>query len=108
MKNLRASLNKLNWRISGRIFGFGTSPAADWKIIFVSTLLLAVSVIALSTFIFIKIDKGEIFVVEKSTEEKGKTLNIPLLKEIVTYYQGKAREFERIKGLVVPAVDPSL
>ena len=89
-------------------FGFGTSPEADWKIIFVSTMILAVLVIASNIFIFIKINKGEIFVVEKSAEEGDKTLDLSLIRKTVSYYQNKALEFERIKRAKTPATDPSL
>lgn len=105
---MKISLNKLNRKIHGRLFGLGSNPETDWKIIFVSTLVLAVLVVVLSVFIFMKIDKGEIFVVEKSNEQGEKSLDTSLLKETVSYYENKAREFERIKGLIVPAVDPSL
>ena len=105
---MKISLNKLHWKIGGRLFGFGTSPETDWKIILVSTLILSVSIIVLSVFIFIKIDKGEIFVVDKPTGEGKENLDTFLLKETVSYYEAKALKFERIKGLVVPAVDPSL
>ena len=108
MINLYTSLKKFKWRVGGHLFGFGTSPQADWKIIFISTLVLTLLALVLSGFIFIKIDKGEIFVIDKPLEQRGKTLDISLLKEIISYYQGKAREFERIKSLVVPATDPSL
>src|SRR3989344_5765629 len=96
MENLQTSFKKLNWKTNGKLFGFGTSPEADWKIIFISTVALALLVIIISAFIFIKIDKGE------------KTLDISLLKKTVSYYQGKAVEFERIKRASTPAVDPSL
>ena len=108
MENLQTSFKKLNWKTDGRLFGFGTSPEADWKIIFISTVALALLVIIISAFIFIKIDKGEIFVVEQSDEQGEKTLDISLLKETVSYYEGKAVEFERIKRASTPAVDPSL
>ena len=108
MINLYTSLKKFKWRVGGHLFGFGVSPQADWKIIFISTLVLTLLALVLSGFIFIKIDKGEIFVIDKPLEQRGKTLDISLLKEIISYYQGKAREFERIKSLVVPATDPSL
>lgn len=108
MDNLQTSFKKLNWETNGKLFGFGTSPEADWKIIFISTVVLALSVIILSAFIFIKIDKGEIFVVEQSDEQGEKTLDISLLKETVSYYEGKAVEFERIRRGSTPAVDPSL
>ena len=63
---------------------------------------------ALSVFIFIKIDKGEIFVVERASVQKEKALDVSTLKETVTYYQNKALEFEKIKSQVIPATDPSL
>ncbi|MFZ2763798.1 MAG: hypothetical protein WAX80_02050 [Minisyncoccia bacterium] len=108
MENLQTSFKKVNWKVSGRLFGFGTSPEADWKIIFVSGLTFALLLIVLSIFMFIKIDKGEIFVVEKIEGENEKTLDIARLQETVSYYQNKAVEFERIKAAKVSAVDPSL
>lgn len=106
--NPQTSFKKSIWKVNGRLFGFGTSPEADWKIILISTIILTVLVIALSVFLFIKVDKGEIFMVEKSVGQKEKALNISLLKETVFYYQNKALEFERIKSSVTPTADPSL
>ena len=108
MKNPRASIKKLNWKVNGQLFGFGTSPEADWKIIFISTTILAVFVIALSVFMFIKIDRKGIFVVERSTGGRGTTLDVSLLRETILYYQNKAFEFKRIKSAITPATDPSL
>ncbi len=108
MDNSQTSFRKLNWKINGRFLGFGTSPEADWKIIFVSAVVLAILIIILSVFMFIKIDKGEIFVVKRLAEEKEKILDITVLRETVSYYQNKALEFERIKKVKAPAVDPSL
>ena len=108
MENFQISFKKWNWGVKSRLFGFGTGPEVDWKIIFISTMVLTILIIVLSTFIFIKINKGEIFVVEKSAERGEKVLDVSLLKKTVFYYQDKALEFERIKSLVTPAVDPSL
>lgn len=108
MDNFKNFFTKLNFKKNGRLFGIGTSPDADWKIIFVSTIMLAILVIGLSTFIFIKVGRGEIFVVEKPTEEGEHNLNLPLLRETVSYYQDKLVEFEKIKNTKTPAVDPSL
>lgn len=108
MENSRMSMKKWNWRINGRLFGFGTSPEADWKIILILTMILAVLVIVLSAFMFIKINRGEIFVVKRSIEQEEKVLDTSLLRETVLYYQNKALEFEKIKNSVTPATDPSL
>ena len=107
MGNPQIPFKKSRWKIRGR-FGFGISPEADWKIILISTIILTVLVIALNVLIFIKIDKGEIFVADKAGEEREKALDISLLRKTVLYYQNKAREFERIRNQKAPsAVSPA-
>src|SRR3989338_6823251 len=108
MENLKKSFKKINWKVNGRLFGFGTNPEIDWKIIFISTIVLATAVILLSIFIFIKIDKGEIFVVKKQVEEAEETFDVAVLRNTVSYYQDNALQFERIKNTKLSAVDPSL
>lgn len=108
MNNLKKYFNKLNWKGDSQLFNFGTGPEADWKIIFSSIFILIVFVMVWSIFVFIKIDKGEIFVVERSAGEEEKILDASLLKETVSYYQDKALKFERIKKSGVSSVDPSL
>src|SRR3990167_11421391 len=98
MENLKKSFKKINCKVNGRLFGFGTNPEIDWKIIFISTIVLATAVILLSIFIFIKIDKGEIFVVKKQVEEAEETFDVAVLRNTVSYYQeiGRASCRERV------------
>src|SRR3989344_1923995 len=79
MNALHTFFARLHLKSHGRFLGFGTSPAADWKIIFFSTAFLAVLIIISSVFLFIKIDKGEIFAVEKSVGKTKKVLNTVIL-----------------------------
>ena len=97
MKDSQTPFKKSRWKIRGR-FGFGISPGVDWKIILISTTVLAVLAIALNVLIFIKIDKREIFVADKAGEERGQALDISLLRETVLYFQNKAREFDKIQN----------
>jgi len=108
MENPLTPMKKFGWKTNGHLFGFGTSAEADWKIIFVSTVVLAILAMVLSLYIYIKIDKGEIFVIEKTAGQGETTLGASLLKETVSYYKNKAIEFKRIKNVVKPAADPSL
>jgi hypothetical protein len=108
MDNERSSAKKFSLNIEGRLFGFGTSPEVDWKIIFMSAVVLGVLLIALSAYIFIKIDKAELFAIEQSADQSEKTLDTKALKEVVSYYQNKAIEFEKIKNSVTASTDPSL
>jgi hypothetical protein len=109
MKKLSIAMPHLKVKSRGRLFGFGTSPDADWKTIFISAAVLTLVVIVLSTYMFIKINKGEIFLAEPTGNEGKAVLNTELLRETVSYYQNKALEFERIKSATTTgSIDPSL
>ena len=100
MENSENNNKKFSWKLeSGKwLFGLGTSPDADWKIIFVSTIILAVLMIILNVFIFIKIDRQEVVVSDEANKEHQKVLDLSELRETVLYYQNKALEFEKIKN----------
>lgn len=107
MKDLQTLLKKLNWKTDGRIFGFGTGPEADWKIIFISFAILAVVVIAFSIFMFREIGRGDIFVTEAPGAQEEQILDTSLLKETVLYYQNKALELKKLKSSTPSDTDPS-
>lgn len=108
MENFKGFLKKPDLKFSGNPFGFGTSPEADWKVIFISSVILAISFVIFSVYIFIKIDKGEIFVSKKTTNQDGQVLDTTLLTETVSYYEAKALEFKEMKMIRISTVDPSL
>lgn len=107
MENPITFLSKLNVKITRPSYA-SPSPESDWKIIFISTVVLVICVIILSIFVFIKIDKGEIFLTGGMIEKIEKPLDVSHLKETVNYYEGKRVEFERIKNSRVPSADPSI
>jgi len=108
MDNEEQKTKKVRQKRSFDFLHWGRSAEGDWKIIFIVAAIFALCSIALSTFIFIKIDKGEIFLVEKTTEDSAESLNVEKLKETNSYYKNKALEFERIKNSNPAHVDPSL
>jgi len=107
MEKLRALLNKSNLKVGYPTFHFGKSPEADWKTILLSTVFLTLLIIVFSVYMYIKIDKGEIFASNKSAGTDEVILDVNLLKETVSYYQNKALEFESINKASTPYVDPS-
>jgi hypothetical protein len=100
---------KISFSKSG-IPAFGQSPEGDWRIIFTVAALVALLGIAVNVFIFIKIDKGEIFVVDNLATEGGNTLDVAELEETVNYYQNKQAVFENLlrSSSTTAVVDPSL
>ena len=102
-------LKKIEWKQDGRPFGWGGSPDGDWKLIFISTLVLIVLVSAWNYLTFMKVSGGEIFIAEDVSTEEVPLLDVEGLKNAVLYYEIKALEFEKIKnGTTTSVVDPSL
>jgi len=99
---------KINFRIPSNLFGFGTSPEADWKIIFVSLLVLALLVVGLCAYVFLNVDKQDIFMVGETKVNSEQVLDLVRLKETILYYQEKALQLEKIKRLDSSSVDPSI
>ncbi|MDB5266810.1 MAG: hypothetical protein JWN89_625 [Parcubacteria group bacterium] len=108
MKNVNIQIKGLKLHKNGRLFGFGTSPNADWKVIFIIFVLLFVIASALCIDLFIKVNNGEIFVVKEKTSTPVPTLNTALLDKTVTYYRDRAKTLEDIKANRDATVDPSL
>lgn len=107
MNDVNSILKNLDWK-HRRPFGWGSSPDADWKVIFVGTLLLISLVTIFNLVVFFRVDKGEFFAEEEVTAEIP-TLDTEELKETLNYYQNKALEFERLtSGEATVVVDPSL
>jgi len=108
MDNLRKIFSKFEFKKSGTSLNLGSGPERDWKLIALSTILLALFVIGFSLYVFIQIDKGEIFVVERPGGREGRILDIDKLRATVDYYQSKAETFETLKSQVIQSQDPSL
>ena len=109
MNKLKIFLNKFKREGDGPLFGFGTSPQADWRVIFFTSVGVAVLVSIINIAMFIGIDRGEIFVTQNPQTEGNKTLDIEKLKSTNRFYQNKATEFEKIKsGTRTSLVDPSI
>ena len=108
MEKLQTFFKKSDLKFSGNLFGFGTSPEADWKVIFISSAILALSFVIFSAYIFIGVDKGEIFVSEEPVGQEEQIFDSALLTETVSYYEAKALEFTEMKKVEIPSVDPSL
>jgi len=85
-----------------------TNPEFDWKIIFFSTLGFIILAVTLSIFIFIKIDKGEIFLAEPVDSSSSQTLDASRLRDTLEHYGDKADEFNRIINASHSSVDPSI
>jgi hypothetical protein len=109
MNELKSLLQKFKLKREGSPFGWGASPDADWKVIFLSTLVLVIVVGGWSYLEFNRIIKGEIFVSKEVSEGGAPLFDLENLKKTAAYYEAKALEFEKIKsGTTSSVVDPSI
>lgn len=100
---------KIGWKKDGRPFGWGASPDADWKTIFLSTIVLILLASAWSFYVFTQVGRGEVSVDEAVTGEQLVTFDIEELKSAVSYYEAKAKAFEQLRnGSTTTVSDPSI
>ena len=101
-------LKRINLKKRERALGFGISPHADWRTIFIALLLLGLVAVAFGAYMFIRVDKGEVFIVEKKSDDTVRHLDPKELQRVVEYYQGKAEQYESLKTLKPSGItDPS-
>lgn len=104
----KLNIKGLKLHKNGRLFGFGVSPNADWKVLFSLFVLLFILISGVSFYMFVKIDKGEIFVVEKQSAVGSRILDTNLLKQTIEYYRERSTRLEEIKANKDATLDPSL
>lgn len=83
-------------------------PMRDWKILFVVFIVLNGIIIVFSAFLFLEINKGEIFLVEPATPSGIDTVDRNALREILFSFEEKAEQFEALKTSRPTLADPSL
>lgn len=98
---------KIEWKHDGRTFGWGASPDADWKVIFLATFFLIVVVAAWDVFTYFKVKSGDLSASDVSGETELPKLNSDSLKNILEYYADKADELEKIKAGTSSTMNPS-
>ena len=83
-------------------------PMRDWKILFVVFVMLNVAIIAFSAFLFLEINRGDIFLVEPTAPSGIDTVDRDELREALLSFEEKARQFEALKTKKPTLADPSL
>ena len=92
-----------------KIISFGTGPAADWKLIFLSAASLLIILAAVDAAVYLRIRTAEGPTV---AADESRTLNLDALRREVLYYQNRQGQLDKIlKGTSTPLnipADPSL
>ncbi len=93
---------------NGKLFGWGVSPNADWKVLFTIFLALTISVFALGVYMFIAIANGNIFLVDKPSTIEEKKLDAESIEKTVLFYEARVKKLQEIKSGSNSVIDPSI
>ena len=105
-----AKISLSNWFKRGRVDSetaeFGRNARSDWQVVCFAFLLLNFISIAVSVFMYLKINKGEIFLADKRESPSLGTIDRSLLQKTVAFFEDKKASFETFKQQSLPTVDP--
>ena len=101
---------------SSLYFGFGGKrhqrslihPARDWKIILFIFSITNIIIAIFSAYLFLQINKGEIFLVEPTQTTIADTIDREALTETLLLFEKKTLNLEALKRNRPTLVDPSL
>ena len=105
---LNIDLKKISLKKNGHLFGYGNGPDSDWRVIFTVLSIFMVAVIAVGLYIFIEINRGELFSPKEDTAATPVKLNVSLLNKTISYYADRASTTENIKTSKEVVKDPSI
>ncbi len=86
---------------------FGRDARTDWKTLCFSFLLFTVCTVGVSVFVYAKINKGELFLMDnKKTPASLKMFDTFKLKQTIFYFGEKQARFETLKKKGISTTDP--
>lgn len=82
-------------------------PYRDWKIIATVFVVLAVIAAALGTYLFLGVQKGEVFGSDRVIEKPKEVIDKGHLKEVIDSFDQRKIEREKLNSSRPSLVDPS-
>jgi len=104
--NLKKYLGRLTFRREFRTIS--SKAHHDWRIMLVFFFLLWIATVLGSLYIFVQIDRGDIFVAENKQEENPVTISKKLLEDTVEVFEGRKIKLEQLETKRSSLSDPSL
>lgn len=83
------------------------TPYRDWRTLFIICSALIVMVMAGSGYIFIQIEKDELFFSREDDVHTSKTFDTKKLKNVVADFEKRAQDLEVLRAQPPRIVDPS-
>ncbi len=106
LSGIKKIAGKFSFRKRSEFNTIGEKANHDWKYMLIVFTCLTIISISGSLYIFVKINKGEIFLVEKKAESKEVSIDDKRLKTVTEMFEIRNMEFQKL----VPGAlkDPSI
>ena len=86
----------------------GIRPSRDWKIMLVTSFIATCFLAFYAIYFYMRVDRGEIFVVDKGTIGKDAEINSVLLRKIVSEIKNGQDFLGQLKTSNLAPPDPSI
>lgn len=108
MSTFLSALAKLRSRASSGAaeFEFGRDPRRDWRLLFSVFLFLNALSVTLGAYMYLRIDKGEIFLADKRPASAFGSFSSAELERTAAFYVDKSERFEALKRSALSSADP--
>lgn len=91
----------------GDTLEFGRDPRRDWRLVFITFLLLDALAVLFSVYMYARINQGEIFLVEKKEAAPSVTLDRAKLEKTVALFAKRREQLGELSRTGLSSKDPS-
>lgn len=106
--NFKKIFKKISFKKRGEFRTIGEKADHDWKYILLGFFFLTAVSFGVGLYVFVKINKGEIFTINETSENSQKTINQKELNEASTFFKDRQNHFFEIQSNPAVVQDPSL
>src|SRR3989338_36148 len=83
------------------------TPRSDWRTLFIIFTILVIAVGSASFYIFVQIERDEIFLHKEGEQLRARTFNTQKLKETLKAFEQKNADLDMLRAERPSIIDPS-
>ena len=84
------------------------TPRSDWRTLFIIFTILVIAVGSASFYIFVQIERDEIFLHKEGEQLRARTFNTQKLKETLKAFEQKNADLDMLRAKRPSVIDPSI
>ena len=84
------------------------TPRSDWRTLFIIFTILVIAVGSVSFYIFVQIERDEIFLAKEGEQLRVRTFNAQKLKDTLKAFEQRRADLETLRAERPHIIDPSM